>query len=209
MKKILVIEDEPQMRKNLQRMLQLEGFDALAATDGAEGVAIAKKELPDLILCDITMPGLDGHGVLGALRAERATSAVPFIFLTARGERGDVRAGMNLGADDYLVKPVSITEILAAIKARFARMSTAHQSALQVVFESPKPLETLGLTPRESEVLFWIAQGKTNAEIGLILEAAAATVKKHVERILEKLEVENRQSASLRALEVLSAALKS
>ena len=116
---------------------------------------------------------------------------------------------MNLGADDYLVKPVSITEILAAIQARFARMATAGQSALQVVFESPKPLETLGLTPRESEVLFWIAQGKTNAEIGLILDAAAATVKKHVERILEKLEVENRQSASLRALEVLSAASKS
>ena len=209
MKKILVIEDEPQMRKNLHRMLQLEGFEALSANDGAEGVAIAKRELPDLILCDITMPGMDGHGVLGALRMERATSAVPFIFLTARGERGDVRAGMNLGADDYLVKPVSITEILAAIKARFARMSTAQQSALQVIFESPKPLETLGLTPREAEVLFWIAQGKTNAEIGLILDAAAATVKKHVERILEKLEVENRQSASLRALEVLSAAPKS
>ncbi len=209
MKKILVIEDEPQMRKNLQRMLQLEGFEALAAADGTEGVAIAKKELPDLILCDITMPGLDGHGVLGELRAERATSGTPFIFLTARGERGDVRAGMNLGADDYLVKPVSITDILAAIKARFARMATANQSALQVVFESPKPLETLGLTPREAEVLFWIAQGKTNAEIGLILEAAAATVKKHVERILEKLEVENRQSASLRALEALSAAPKS
>ena len=209
MKKILVIEDEPQMRKNLQRMLQLEGFEARAAADGTEGVAIAKKELPDLILCDITMPGLDGHGVLGELRAERATSGTPFIFLTARGERGDVRAGMNLGADDYLVKPVSITDILAAIKARFARMATANQSALQVVFESPKPLETLGLTPREAEVLFWIAQGKTNAEIGLILEAAAATVKKHVERILEKLEVENRQSASLRALEALSAAPKS
>lgn len=207
MKKILVIEDEPQMRKNLQRMLQLEGFEALAAVDGTEGVAIAKRELPDLILCDITMPGLDGHGVLEALRAERPTAGAPFIFLTARGERSDVRAGMNLGADDYLVKPVSITEILAAIKARFARMSSS-QTTLQVVFESPKPLETLGLTPREAEVLFWIAQGKTNAEIGLILEAASATVKKHVERILEKLEVENRQSASLRALETLSAAPK-
>jgi DNA-binding NarL/FixJ family response regulator len=203
MKKILIIEDEPQMRRNVQRMLQMEGFNAVAAADGNEGVALAQKELPDLILCDITMPGLDGHGVLSSLRAERATAGIPFIFLTARGDRTDLRTGMNLGADDYLVKPVSITDILAAIKARFERLSQTN-TPLQVVFESPKPLESLGLTPREAEVLFWIAQGKTNAEIGLILEAAAATVKKHVERILEKLEVENRQSAALRALETLS-----
>ena len=204
MKKILLIEDEPQMRRNLLRMLQLEGFEVFGAADGEEGVAVAKKVNPDLILCDITMPGLDGHGVLTALRSERPTASTPFIFLTARGDRKDLRTGMNLGADDYLVKPVSITEILAAIKARFERLAQTH-SPLQTVFESPKPLETLGLTPREAQVLFWIAQGKTNAEIGLILEAASATVKKHVERILEKLEVENRQSAALRALETLSA----
>ena len=203
-KKILLIEDEPRMRRNIQGMLELEGFVALAAADGIEGLAVAKRELPDLILCDVMMPGLDGHGVLTALRAERTTATIPFIFLTARADRADLRTGMNLGADDYLIKPVSITELLAAIQARFDRAALS-QGSFQAKFDSPKPLESLGLTPREAEVLFWVAQGKTNAEIGLILDAAASTVKKHVERILEKLEVENRQSAALRAVETLSA----
>jgi DNA-binding NarL/FixJ family response regulator len=204
-KKILLIEDEPQMRRNVLRMLELEDFEAVGAEDGVEGVALAIAERPDLILCDVTMPGLDGHGVLEKLRENPLTASIPFIFLTAKGERADLRAGMNLGADDYLVKPVAIMELLAAIEARFAKAKlTARQTKL--AFDSAKPLEKLGLTPKESEVLLWIAQGKTNAEIGLILESATATVKKHVERVLEKLEAENRQSAALLAIEVLSGA---
>src|SRR5262245_15862779 len=114
MKTILLIEDEPQMLRNVLRMLELEGYRALGAEDGEAGVALALKERPDLILCDISMPGMDGHGVLTRLREEPALATVPFLFLTARGERGDLRAGMNLGADDYLVKPVTADDLLAA-----------------------------------------------------------------------------------------------
>jgi DNA-binding NarL/FixJ family response regulator len=202
MKKILIIEDEPQMRKNMLLVLKKEGFEAHGAADGEEGVTLAKRLLPDLILCDVMMPGLDGYGVLTALREERATESTPFIFLTARGERTDVRAGMNHGADDYLTKPVVIADLLAAIRARLERQEQ-QQRDLRPAFDSPKPLESLGLTPREAEVLFWVAQGKMNAEIGLILDASAGTIKKHVEHIFEKLEVENRAAASLVAMEVL------
>jgi DNA-binding NarL/FixJ family response regulator len=205
MKKILIIEDEPQMRRNMLLVLKKEGFEALGAADGQEGLTLAQRELPDVILCDVMMPGLDGYGVLAALRAERATETIPFIFLTAKGERGDVRSGMNQGADDYLTKPVIIADLLAAIRARLERRGQ-HQRDLRPTFESPKPLENLGLTPRESEVLFWVAQGKMNAEIGIILDASASTVKKHVEHIFEKLGVENRSAASLLAIEVLSKA---
>ncbi|HET6406868.1 MAG TPA: response regulator transcription factor [Chthoniobacteraceae bacterium] len=205
MKTILLIEDEPKMRRNLMQLLELDGFRALAAPNGAEGITIALRELPDLILCDITMPGTDGHGVLKALRAERATATTPFIFLTAKGDRTDLRAGMNLGADDYLIKPVTRDDLISAISARLQR-AAQHGAELRPTFESPAPLEELGLTPREAEVLFWVAQGKTNAEIGIILDASPATVKKHVEHILEKLEVENRAAASLRALEILAQA---
>jgi len=111
---------------------------------------------------------------------------------------------MNLGADDYLVKPVAIKELLAAMQARFEKTKLAARRGGKPAFDSATPLEKLGLTRREAEVLLWIAQGKTNAEIGIILEAATATVKKHVERVLEKLGAENRQSAALRAIEVLS-----
>jgi len=99
MKKILVIEDEPEMRRNLTTILRLEKFHPLAAENGHVGIELAKKEKPDLILCDVMMPKLDGHGVLKALRDDPNTVTIPFIFLTAKGEKGDVRDGMNLGAD--------------------------------------------------------------------------------------------------------------
>ena len=204
MKTILLIEDEPQMRRNVLRMLELEGYKAIGAEDGFTGVDAATRERPDLILCDVTMPGFDGYGVLAKLRENPLTATIPFIFLTAKGEKADVRAGMNLGADDYLVKPVAIKELLAAMQARFEKTKLTARGGGKPAFDSATPLEKLGLTRREAEVLLWIAQGKTNAEIGIILEAATATVKKHVERVLEKLGAENRQSAALRAIEVLS-----
>lgn len=202
MTRILIIEDEPQMRKNMLLVLKKEGFEVFGAANGQEGITRALRELPDVIVCDVMMPGLDGYGVLAALRAERATETTPFIFLTAKGEHRDVRAGMNQGADDYLTKPVIIADLLAAVRSRIERREQ-QQRELRPAFESPKPLEKLGLTPREAEVLFWVAQGKTNAEIGIILDASAATVKKHVENIFRKLEVENRAAASFLAMEIL------
>jgi CheY-like chemotaxis protein len=102
MKKILVIEDEPEMRRNLTTILRPEKFHPLPAENGRIGVALAKKEKPDLILCDVMMPELDGYGVIAALRADPETVRVPLVFLTAKGEKPDIRAGMDMGADDYL-----------------------------------------------------------------------------------------------------------
>ena len=105
MKTILVIEDEPEMLRNMVTILQMEGFKTFAAKDGNIGVAVGKRELPDLVLCDVMMPELDGYGVLAAFRADPVTVGLLFIFLTARGEKSDVRSDMNLGADDYHVSP--------------------------------------------------------------------------------------------------------
>jgi DNA-binding response OmpR family regulator len=113
MKQILVIEDEAETRENLVLMLEMEGFKPLSAPNGAAGIEVAKREIPDVILCDVSMPKLDGYGVLAALRADEKTVLIPFIFLTAKGDRKDLRAGMNLGADDYLTKPASADEVLA------------------------------------------------------------------------------------------------
>jgi len=119
--KILVIEDEPEMRRNLVSILRLEKFQPIAAENGRIGVEAARRDKPYLILCDVMMPELDGHGVLAALRADAAMAAIPFIFLTAKGEKPDIRTGMNLGADDYLTKPVAKADLLAAITSRLAR----------------------------------------------------------------------------------------
>ena len=160
MKKILVIEDEPEMRRNLATILKLEKFEVVAAEDGTEGVVAAKRENPDLILCDVMMPGMDGYQVLQALREHPPTMLTPFVFLTAKGEKADFRAGMNLGADDYLTKPVARVDLLNAITARLKRNDQQSSVALTPNFDSPEPLHALGLTPRVAEVLLWVAQGK-------------------------------------------------
>jgi DNA-binding response OmpR family regulator len=118
MRKILVIEDEPQMRRNILTILAMENFEALGAENGRVGLEMARTRHPELILCDVMMPELDGYGVLKALRADPATTQIPFLFLTAKGEKADFRAGMNLGADDYLTKPVVVADLLQAIRVR-------------------------------------------------------------------------------------------
>lgn len=204
MKKILIIEDEPEMRRNLMTILRLEKFQVVGAENGRTGIELAKREKPHLILCDVMMPELNGHAVLEALRGDADMMTIPFIFLTARGEKNDVRSGMNLGADDYLTKPVSKADLLNAIQARLERQAQQAQPVFNPNFDSPEPLSKLGLTPRVAEVLLWVAQGKTNPEIATILGISEQTVKKHLMEILQTLGVETRTAAALRALEVLS-----
>lgn len=202
--KILVIEDEPEMRRNLLTILKLEKFYAIGAENGRVGVETARREHPDLIICDVMMPEMDGHAVLRAVREEPATAAVPFIFLTAKGDKLDVRTGMNLGADDYLTKPVAKADLLGAIASRLKRSSEQTKAEFEPDFSSPQPLLALGVSARVAEVLLWVAQGKTNAEIATILGISESTVKKHVMEIFNVLGVETRNAATLRALECLN-----
>ena len=201
--KILIIEDEKLTRENIALILDMEGFQTRTAANGREGIALAMKEAPDIILCDITMPDADGYAVLEAVRRNPATASTPFIFLTARSDRRDLRAGMNLGADDYLTKPASASDILSAIQSRLEREKLRPAGNTEPDFSSPAPLEVIGLTPKEAEVLLWIAQGKGNGEIGLILNATESTIKKHVQHVFGKLGVESRHAAALVALEHL------
>lgn len=127
MKKILVIEDEDFVRENIVELLDVEGFEVISAENGREGVDLAKAMAPDLILCDVMMPGVDGYGVLTALRQESVTAAVPFIFLTAKAAKGDFRQGMELGADDYITKPFTRAELLSAINSRLKKQAAVQQ----------------------------------------------------------------------------------
>jgi len=110
MTKVLVIEDEEAIRENLVELLEVEDFDVIEAENGRVGVEQAKKHLPDLILCDVMMPKLDGFGVLKELRSQLNTATIPFIFLTAKADRHDLREGMDLGADDYQIGRASCRE---------------------------------------------------------------------------------------------------
>jgi CRP-like cAMP-binding protein/CheY-like chemotaxis protein len=121
MKKILLIEDNIDVRENTAEILKLAQYDVITATNGKEGVELAQKEKPDLIICDIMMPVLDGHGTLHLLSKNEETSGIPFIFLTAKAERSDFRKGMEMGADDYLTKPFDDVELLNAIESRLKK----------------------------------------------------------------------------------------
>jgi DNA-binding NarL/FixJ family response regulator len=204
MKKILVIEDEPEMRRNITSLLRYYDYEPMAAQNGRVAMEMARREKPDLILCDVMMPELDGYGVLQELQSDASLAQIPFIFLTAKGEKDDLRSGMNLGADDYLAKPVVNADLVRAIESRLRRSEQQMKREFRPDFSSAAPLLQLGLTPRAAEALLWLAQGKTNSDIATILGITESTVKKHVQEMFEKLGVETRGAATVRALEALN-----
>lgn len=151
MKKILVIEDWADTREFFVDCLRTEGFYTIGAEDGQVGVQLAQEHLPDLITCDITIPKLDGYGVLTKLRQNTVTAIIPFIFVTAKENKTDLRKGMELGADDYLVKPCTVDELLKAIAARLEKQATLRQWCTAQLQQAPLPFtDTASLTVPQS-----------------------------------------------------------
>jgi two-component system sensor histidine kinase/response regulator len=129
MTKVLVIDDSREINELIGETLKIHGYQVLVAEDGLAGVQLAQNHLPDLILCDVNMPQLDGYATLTALRQHSNTSTIPFIFLTGITDKGNIRQGMELGADDYLTKPFTIGELLAAVKARLEKQAAITRQA--------------------------------------------------------------------------------
>lgn len=117
MPRVLVIEDEEPIRLNLRRILSMEGYEVLEASDGRSGLGLALSSSPDVILCDVMMPGMNGYAVLDALRADPAAASIPFVFLSASADVSDLQAGLERGADRYITKPFTIREILDVLAA--------------------------------------------------------------------------------------------
>ncbi|MBP6588655.1 MAG: response regulator [Chitinophagaceae bacterium] len=154
MKKILVIDDNPDIRENTSEILELAGFKTFMAVNGKKGVDAALREKPDVIVCDIMMPDLDGYGVLHMLRKNEATQHIPFIFLTAKTERSDFRKGMEMGADDYITKPFEDIELLNAIEARLKKaavLDTMYASSVQGVSQFIRDVKDTGLISQLAE----------------------------------------------------------
>jgi CRP-like cAMP-binding protein/CheY-like chemotaxis protein len=187
--KILVIEDNDDIRESIAEILVLAGYDVFEAADGKAGVELANTNLPDLILCDIMMPELDGYGVLYLLNKNPQTTATPFIFLTAKAERMDMRKGMEMGADDYLVKPFDDVELLNAIESRlnkrekqelFYSKSIAQLSNLAAgnagIRELDKMIQERKVRSiRKKQIIYY--EGDTVSGIYLVLSGKVKTIK--------------------------------
>ncbi|MBL7719814.1 MAG: response regulator [Flavipsychrobacter sp.] len=144
MKTILLIEDNTDIRENMEEILELSNYKVITAADGKDGVAMAVQHKPDLIVCDIMMPVLDGYGVIHMLQKNEDTANIPFIFLTAKAERAEIRKGMELGADDYITKPFNGTELLNAIEARLKKAEVVKREIAAGMQGIDELMETTG-----------------------------------------------------------------
>jgi DNA-binding response OmpR family regulator len=163
MPRILVIEDELSVRENLIDLLEANKYEVLSAENGIVGIDIAFEQIPDLIICDVMMPEINGHEVLDVLRATKTTQMIPFIFLTALGDMQSIRKGFELGADDYLIKPYESDILLEAIQTRLERNSIVEtffekdelQDALSKILISVQMLGKLSVEerPRSIEII--------------------------------------------------------
>ncbi|HYQ46016.1 MAG TPA: sigma-54 dependent transcriptional regulator [Polyangiaceae bacterium] len=195
--RVLVVEDDPVIRANVLELLSEEGFEPISAQDGADGLALAKARVPDLVICDIALPKLDGYAVLRAIREDPALASTPFIFLTAKAERADVRAGMNLGADDYLTKPFTARDLLDAVRIRMRRISellARGQAALEqdaAVAESVRgpalsPGKIVVLDPKMANLYDLVARAAASS-INVLVLGETGVGKEVLARALHKL----------------------
>ena len=182
MKTILVIEDELNVRESLIDLLEVEGFKAISAESGRIGLTIAHDVHPDLILCDVRMPDIDGYKVLKNLREHSDTRATPFIFLSAYTAKLDMRRGMELGADDYLFKPFTADELLGAISARLNK-----QAALIQQLSTPAIIPVLPSTSSEDGLLNYFYQELRNplSNLNLVLHWLRHCTSEEVDHLVE------------------------
>ena len=210
--RILIIEDDVFFRRALQEFLSMEGYEVSAAGSVLEIHPSLKQVQPDLILCDISLPGQSGLELLKSIRADPATASIPVLMLTATAERSVMREAMQDGADDYITKPVTAAEILAAIRTRLARLAGRKGAAFVSGPAGATPVPAamaapvgggaadamhrdFNLSPRELDVLRGLVLGRSNAEIGTALGIAESTVKRHLLKVFLKLGVGSRTAA--------------
>jgi len=211
MGKLLVIEDELILRENLKELLTIHGYDVATASDGEEGLRAIKSTNPDLVICDIRMPKLNGYELFEEVK-NMPEAFMPFLFLSAKVEHDDVRKGMNLGADDYLTKPVNKTDLLSAVETRLKLRSKklseiatrSHKNISEKLdLSDNEAKEILGkLSKAEIRVLYYVAQEKSTQEIAVLINLSPKTVENHRHHISKKLYLKGGHSVLTLALKI-------
>lgn len=185
---ILVIEDEAALRKNITEIIEHYGFRVISASTGEEGIKLAEELIPDIIISDIMLPGIDGFEMFSRVKQLPQLKRTAFIFLTAKSTRSDARAGMNMGADDYLTKPFTKEELINSVRTRFEKLSKLKERQIEdneLIDATSKNLSSL--TKSENKVLNEISEGRTTPQIAQKLFVCKKTIENHRVNISRKL----------------------
>lgn len=190
MKKILIIEDDMELHETIGTLLKLEGYNIISATNGEEGIELAREHLPDIIVCDIMMPEKSGIDVISALHSDKNTELIPFIFLTAKAELKDIRKGMLMGADDYITKPFNNEDLLRSIEIRLEKhKNLTTQVEHKNTFDDKNKEIIKKLTKRERQIIKYFCKGLSCKQISQELFISFHTVDSHRKNIEKKMNV--------------------
>jgi DNA-binding NarL/FixJ family response regulator/nitrogen-specific signal transduction histidine kinase len=189
---ILIVEDDELLSSNMALILQLEGYKVRSAKDGFAGLAMIRDQRPDLILCDILMPGMDGHVFLETIRKEPEFADIFFIFVTALSDHIHMQRGMRAGADDFLTKPFSNADLLGSVASHLNKLKTIRsQRSMEPVASQDESMILQRISPREREILLMVGHGLTSKEIADRLFISLKTVEVHRSRLMKKLGATN------------------
>ncbi|MFS8797734.1 response regulator transcription factor [Synechococcus sp. R70.1] len=200
-KRLLVVDDDPNLVLLVKDYLEFRGYEVVAASNGLEALEVMRRLTPDLIICDVMMPEMDGYTFVQTLRSDRATDWIPVIFLSARGQTADRVRGLNAGADAYLVKPFEPEELVAQVEATLKhteRLLQMQGAPVQPAIQLDREVE---LTPTETKVLQYVARGMSNREIAQVMGVSQRTIESHVSNMLAKTGLHNRTELARWAIE--------
>jgi DNA-binding NarL/FixJ family response regulator len=202
-KRLLLIDDDPNLILLVKDYLEFRGYEVITAENGREALEVLEQEIPDMIICDVMMPEMDGYAFVNQVRQEERTSWIPILFLSAKGQSQDKIKGLNIGADVYMVKPFEPEELVAQVEASLKQAFRQRQqtgggndseSKIQVPFD-------VHLTQTELKVVQFVARGLANRDIALELNVSQRTVESHVSNMLGKTGLHNRTELARWAIE--------
>ncbi len=202
-KRLLLIDDDPNLILLVRDYLEFRGYEVLTADNGKEALHLLSKDLPDMIVCDIMMPEMDGYALIENVRQDPRTSWIPVLFLSARGQSQDRIKGLNLGADVYMVKPFEPEELVAQVESSLKQTNRLllHTDGMN---DDSSPIQvpaTVELTPTELKVVQLVARGLANREIAIQMNVSQRTIESHVSNMLGKTGLSNRTELARWAIE--------
>ncbi|WP_254566455.1 response regulator transcription factor [Oscillatoria sp. HE19RPO] len=202
-KRLLLIDDDPNLILLVKDYLEFRGYEVTTAENGREALEILEKEMPDMIICDVMMPEMDGYAFVEQVRKDPRTNWIPVLFLSAKGQSQDRVKGLNTGADVYMVKPFEPEELVSQVEASLKQAGRLLQHQLKLGTNGPKiqvPFD-VELTPTEMKVVQFVARGMANREIAEAMKVSQRTIESHVSNMLAKTDLHNRTELARWAIE--------